>query len=235
MMKKARKTVVFTLIELLVVIAIIAILASMLLPALRNSRQMAKQISCVGHLKQIGLAFMNYSLDGDGNVAYGQFANDQNTWSTILINYGLTEKSIYNCPARKSRAYDKWRTYGMYRSVSETAGQAPFLRSYGGVNGDNYYFLGKIDRPSSFVLVADATQATDTEQRDFYYWMWQGFGVEDMAIHSLHFQKANCLLVDGHVESITGPDLKKYCTTSSTSTKFIKPYINKSYLKGWNL
>jgi prepilin-type N-terminal cleavage/methylation domain-containing protein/prepilin-type processing-associated H-X9-DG protein len=58
----------FTLIELLVVIAIIALLLSVLIPSLKNAREMGKRAVCLSNLEQLSMAWILYADDNDGNL-----------------------------------------------------------------------------------------------------------------------------------------------------------------------
>ncbi|MCF7855003.1 MAG: type II secretion system GspH family protein [Candidatus Pacebacteria bacterium] len=97
----ARPPKTFTLIELLVVIAIIAILASLLLPALNRARDRAREIACSGNLRQLGTAWMIYISDFDGSTPYCEWSGPYIPGTIMMKNAGVLELrkgGIIQCP-----------------------------------------------------------------------------------------------------------------------------------------
>lgn len=101
--EKCARRLGFTLIELLVVIAIIAILASLLLPALSRAKESGMTAVCANNLRQIGIATMTYSTDFNGHLPSFRdwlFTKQGDLTTGRLFPY-VNSKPVYQCPKDK--------------------------------------------------------------------------------------------------------------------------------------
>ncbi len=174
----------FTLIELLVVIAIIAILAAILFPVFAKAREKARQSSCQSNVKQLGLAFMQYTQDYDEkwpsmfwNSGWQPAASGY--WGGEIAPY-IKNTQIFKCPSKTdstcSYIYNQWLSQ---RSDSE------------------------ITTPATFVVLGDSTGNG--------WWAIDGstmvlYGNANCRLKAVHNEGANFAYADGHAKWQSGPN-----------------------------
>ncbi len=223
-MKDAAVGLKFTLIELLVVIAIIAILASMLLPALNNAREKAKQIGCVNNLKQIGNAMIFYADSYDSYIP--AFGSDPYYWDTRLsaVMENANDKpyfvsKVFRCPSDKFPPSPYLVKYWNWSESSYGITIIGYNSSYPGKN--KFFKLSRFRRPSVLMYAGDQTmgsEVTESGEPAQYYKHWPvaegkingNFGMP----LSRHKGRESLLYLDGHCDHRSIPEL---CSISLAS------------------
>ncbi len=196
-------------------IAIIAILASMLLPALNKARDKAKQIKCKSNLKQLGTTALMYAVDYDDNLPNGFWrstsANHQK-WFNRLLRY-IGKEGIFTCPSNHGTP----NSGHLLRNTDLANTAAPPDVVFSGTYGYNYRIsfdhdfsgigIQKITRlPGKISMIAD----TGTGH---YLLMGHSTSVTSMKkptsgqYYPLHNGKCNIVWTDGSANSMSAQEI----------------------------
>ena len=224
---------IFTLIELLIVIAIIAILASMLLPALGKARDMAKSVRCVGNQKQCTAAMTLYAGDYKDYIALSTDSGSgrSETWICYLIRASFPGRESYLDWTETHPAYLPGPKAAYCPSVSippEGSTLAQFQQTYGSptyLNWENApkgteiivpdgwstYASGfmRLPRiPSKFGLLYDSINQQPGNNRPFHFVTPKPSAAYGRVILR-HANKTTAAFADGRVEQLLPARLRE--------------------------
>ena len=217
----------FSLIELLVVIAIIAILASLLLPALSRAREVGRTAVCSSNLRQLGLASYAYSVDFNGNLP--SFRNWLYTkpgdLSTGRLFAYLKSKDVYLCPTDKIEMTSKRRrpqpASGGFGSIDRKR-DFSYPINCGICHATD---LAKFLEPTKTMIFMESNLATN----DYSGTVGPGFNVRSIALR--HSNRGHVILADNHLERI---DKKHYDQVAKTK-RFWFPTADMTGPRGMSL
>lgn len=191
---KKRMKSFFTLIELLVVIAIIAILASILLPALKSARDKGKTLFCMNNLKQFGIISGMYQNDNDDYFAATE-------WNEVFyLDYlNQSKQSIFRCPSAPEK-----NSMGKMLTTYSVSGNFFDNSSFANYGNRNYHVKApQIRNVSAKIYFTEYWHdASSRKHLTGTYNM-----LNDMRAIKVHPKGTNYLYADGHCKQITLPGL----------------------------
>lgn len=178
-----RKVENFTIVELLVVISIIAVLITLLLPALNKAKESANLIACVNNLKQTGIASEFYSSDNNGALLPRRQVGAIYGTSILreLTSGGYNVKGKIWCPTQNTGTNSYACNIHVFRDIAG-GGSCNYLRQY--------------SQPSKVMAYADSTGG------DFVAGFNNGSGTQGLALR--HKDRFNLVYLDGHAERYGG-------------------------------